>query len=361
MRVAVVMPAYFEDDLTFMGGGDRYVYNLARSLSRLCDVTLVTFGPTRHDLDHGGLRHTVIQADGRDKDNPRPRMGFFLRERFDVIHVHQFRSLVTSLLTVICRARRIPLVVSDHGGGGRSLMFRLRLYRIVPSFLLVSEFSRKLLPPTTWKRTGIVRGGVDIERFPLSEGPRLRQVLQVGRIMPHKGINYLLEAAGGEIPVVVAGKVVDASYYQHLRQQSEGRPVKFLLDATDDAIGELYARSAVTVAASVYRDVFGGQWPNSELLGLTLLESMAAGTPVVCTKVGGMPEYVDDGKAGFVVPPNDPGAIRAKLDLLLGDSKLAAAMGRAGHDHVQEFSWQRVAEQVAAEYSRLASPGRRAS
>jgi len=357
LRVAAVLPAYFENDLSFMGGGDRYAYNLSRALRGLCDITLVTFGPRWRESGEDGLRHLVLPARGRDKDNPRPGLGPLLRERFDLVHVFQLRSLVTSILAVACRARRIPLVVTDVGGGGRSMMFRLRLYSLVPSFVLISEFSRSLLPRSTWRRAKVVRGGIDLARFPFSEGQRQRQVVQVGRLMPHKGINYLIDAAGGDIPVVVAGKVIDQAYYQHLKRQSEGKRVTFLIDAADEVVAEVYARSAVTVAASVYRDEFGREWPNSELLGLTLLESMAVGTPVVCTKVGGMPEYVLDGKTGYVVPPNDASALRARLDVLLGDRRLAASMGTAGHEHVHQFTWQNVADGVAAEYSRLARDG----
>jgi glycosyltransferase involved in cell wall biosynthesis len=361
LRVAAVLPAYFEDDLAFVGGGDRYVYHLARALRESCDVTLITFGPRGREAEVDGLRHVVVPGSGRDVFNPRPRPGFFFKERFDVIHVFQLRTLVTSLLAMICRARGIPLVVTDTGGGGRSLIYRLRLYNLVPSFVLISDFSRKLLPPSTWGRAKVAKGGIDLGNFRFNEGPRKRQVVQVGRILPHKGINYLIEAAGADIPVVVAGKVMDDAYYQYLRRQSEGKRVTFMIDAADRAIADLYASSAITVSASVYRDVFGQEWPNSELLGLTLLESMAVGTPVVCTDVGGMPEYVAADETGFIVPPNDPPAIRAKLELLLGDPKLAAAMGRAGRDHVQQFSWHNVAAKVAEEYARLAGGGRRKS
>ena len=171
--------------------------------------------------------------------------------------------------------------------------------------------------------------------------------------MPHKGINYLIEAAGSDIPVVVAGRVKDPAYFAYLRELSRGCDVTFLTDADDEEILELYRTSAVTVGASVYRDLWGGTWPMSELLGLTMLESMAVGTPVVCTRVGGMPEYVVDGKVGFVIEPNDSQALRMKILQLMSDEPLATKMGNAGSAHVQQFSWQAVADGVSAEYSRL--------
>jgi glycosyltransferase involved in cell wall biosynthesis len=152
---------------------------------------------------------------------------------------------------------------------------------------------------------------------------------------------------------VIAGRVKDEAYYRYLQELSRDKQVTFLTDADDDTVRELYRTSAVTVSASVYRDVWDHFWPMSELLGLTLLESMAVGTPAVCTNVGGMPEYMVDGVTGFVVPPNDPSQLRDRLQQLLSDQSLAAKMGRAGREHVQQYSWDQVAGGVAAEYQRL--------
>jgi glycosyltransferase involved in cell wall biosynthesis len=109
----------------------------------------------------------------------------------------------------------------------------------------------------------------------------------------------------------------------------------------------------VTVQASVYRDLYGGYWPTSELLGLPLLESMSVGTPVISTDVGGMPEFIRDGVTGFVVPPSDPVALRRRLDELLSDPARASSMGRAGSLDMAQYSWDAVARRVGAEYARL--------
>jgi glycosyltransferase involved in cell wall biosynthesis len=351
LRVAVVLPAYFDNSLHFAGGGDRYPYRLAKALRAHCDVTLITFGSRPFEESLDGLRHVVLPVFSTSSDNPVPRLGFFLRERFDLIHVNQVRSATTALLAAMTPLLGTPLVATDHGGGGRSFVYPLRLYLLIRRFIAQSEFSRSLLPAAAQRRACVVRGGIDIQDFAFSAAPRERRVIQIGRIMPHKGIHYLIEAAGTDIPVVVAGQVVDHAYYAHLRRISKGKQVTFLIDSTDAKIRELYATSAVTAAASVYRDEQWGSWPNAELLGLTLLESMSVGTPVVCTKVGGMPEYVVDGEVGFVIPPNDPRELREKILALLSDPIRASAMGRAGRAHVEGLTWQRVAEQVAHEYS----------
>jgi glycosyltransferase involved in cell wall biosynthesis len=356
LRVAIVLPTYFERDLDFIGGGDRYAYRLAHALQPHCEVTFVSFGPRHLEMDAGGMRHIVLKAYGSDPENPVPGLGFFNSGRFDLIHVFQVRSIVTSVLSVLAKMRRVPLAVTDLGGGGTSLMFRLELYRLIRRFILISDFSRDILPPSVWPRAAVVKGGIDLEHFRYDPRPRSRQVILVSRIMPHKGQNYLIEAAGSDIPVIIAGRIKDERYYQYLQELSRGKQVTFLTDASDEAVLELYRTSAVTVAASVYRDVWGNHWPQSELLGLTMLESMATGTPVVCTNVGALPEYEVDGVTGFVIPPSSPDQLRKRLDQLLGDPRLAMEMGKAGNAHVQQYSWDRVAGGYAAEYERFLKP-----
>lgn len=337
-----------------MGGGDRYVYNLARALQPLCDVTFFSFGPRHRQEDIAGLRHVVLPVRfGTNADDPLPGSLAYAGRAFDIVHMHHLWSKATTLATLVRSASRRPVVVTDHGGGGGRLIRRSGIYRLVSAFVCQSDFARGLLPAAARRRATVIKGGLDPARFPYTPGPRSRQVLQLGRIMAHKGINYLIEAAGSDIAVVIAGKVVNDRYYRDLQQQAEGKPVRFLIDADDAAIlGEL-GRSAVTVAASVYRDLHGNTWPTSELLGLTLLESMSVGTPVICTEVGGMPEFVRDGVTGFIVPPNDPVALRRRLLQILDDPAGAARMGAAGHDHVKQYSWDAVAHTLLAEYTRL--------
>ena len=300
-----------------------------------------------------GLRHIVIPAFGKSPTNPLPKVGFLSKGQYDVIHAHQLETVVSSLLSVWAKARGIPLVLTDLGGGGKNPMRRLKLYRLVTRFFAISSYSKSLLPRDVQAKTTVIRGGVDQQRFSYHPSPRRPQVLQVGRIMPHKGINYLIEAAGDDIEVVVAGKVVHKAYYERLLGLCKGKRIRFLIEPTDEAIYAEYVHSTATVSASVYRDVYGGFWPSSELLGLTLLESMAVGTPVICSAVGGMPEYVKDGETGFVVAPNKSAELRRMIQVLLDDPGVGERMGRAGHGHVQQYSWENVALQLKGEYESI--------
>jgi glycosyltransferase involved in cell wall biosynthesis len=110
----------------------------------------------------------------------------------------------------------------------------------------------------------------------------------------------------------------------------------------------------VFVLPSVERTCYGRDVRVSELLGLSILEAMASGTPVVASRVGGVPEIVVDGETGFLVPPGDVAALHDALARVLSDAALAQRLGANARALVLErFTWQRVAERCLEAYSDL--------
>jgi glycosyltransferase involved in cell wall biosynthesis len=94
----------------------------------------------------------------------------------------------------------------------------------------------------------------------------------------------------------------------------------------------------------------------SELLGLVVLEAMASGTPVICSRTGGLPEVVQHGVTGFLVEPGNVEELRDRLDELLGDPQLTTAMGRRARELVLErFTWKRCAQRCLEVYEELTS------
>jgi D-inositol-3-phosphate glycosyltransferase len=94
--------------------------------------------------------------------------------------------------------------------------------------------------------------------------------------------------------------------------------------------------------------------PWYEPFGLTPLEAMACGTPVVGSAVGGIAFTIADGETGFLVPPRDPDALASRLDTLLNDEAIRRHMGVAGVARVVHFfSWSRVGTETAALYDRV--------
>jgi glycosyltransferase involved in cell wall biosynthesis len=97
--------------------------------------------------------------------------------------------------------------------------------------------------------------------------------------------------------------------------------------------------------------------PWYEPFGITPLEAMACGTPVVGADVGGIKYSVRDGQTGFLVPPKDPAALADRLAQLARDPDLLRRMGRRARLRaLANFTWARVAEQVAGVYAEVSRP-----
>jgi glycosyltransferase involved in cell wall biosynthesis len=141
-----------------------------------------------------------------------------------------------------------------------------------------------------------------------------------------------------------------------LRFLARDKQVEFLGTAADDQLPGLYRSAEVLALPSVERTCYGREIRVSELLGLVVLEAMASGTPVVASRIGGLPEVIDDGETGFLVPPGDVGALRERLEQILRDRELGQRLGANARAAVLErFTWDKVAERCINAYAELES------
>lgn len=363
-RVLHVSPALFGPDGN-VGGGERAAYELARAVARQVPTTLVSFGSRRSTGRDEGLAVETYASHVHFADQYFDPLSYrFLGElaKADVVHCHQYRVAVSQIAILASAAFGKPTFVTDRGGVGLHFDPEIPVASCVTALLPMSRFSRERLPDTIPAR--VIPGGTSecflrepAERTPAEGVPR---VLYVGRIMRHKGIDTLIEGLPDQLGLTIAGQVHDEEYWALLRRLADGRDVRFIHDAGDAELARHYRDALVTVLPSVYRDVFGGQWEMPELLGNVLLESMACETPTICTDVGGMPEVVAHGATGFVVPPNDPGAIRQRIAQLLAEPRLREEMGRRARKRVMaEFTWERAARCTVAAYRHGWSAARR--
>jgi glycosyltransferase involved in cell wall biosynthesis len=211
----------------------------------------------------------------------------------------------------------------------------------------------------------LVKGGVDADHFHPPETPPTRdRVLFVGRLLPHKGIDQLIAALPTDLPLTVCGRAYHADYFAVLRRLAEGKRVEFRTDATDDETRDLYRRAWATVLPSVYRDYYGHSHVQPELMGFTLLESMACGTPAICSRVGGMPEFVRHGRTGFVF--DELSELTGYLRALASDPMLTDRMGKEARRVVErEFDRRVCGSKLVALYRELIvgcrTAGRRAA
>ena len=211
----------------------------------------------------------------------------------------------------------------------------------------ISDFCRsqlmKLTSPAEWDRLHVVRCGLSQSIAPGSsettEGPL--RVLCVGRLVPEKGQLILLRAAamlrdrGVAVRLTIVG---DGPLAEDIRQQIDslrlGDAVELLGALGADQVGELYSQVDAFCLPSF-----------AEGVPVVLMEAMAAGLPVVSTRIAGISELVEDGVSGALVPPGRPAPVAEALACLAGDRELRERWGRAGRERVtRAFDVDRGAE-----------------
>jgi D-inositol-3-phosphate glycosyltransferase len=191
-------------------------------------------------------------------------------------------------------------------------------------------------------------------RLGLKEGERI--ILFVGRIEPLKGIDILIGAAAqlhedeNFRVLIVGGDAGALAQINELRAQADGLGVGHhisFVGAVDHAELPLYYNAAdVCVVPSFY-----------ESFGLVAIESMACGTPVVASRVGGLASTILDGETGYLISWRCPEPFAERLELLLDNDELRASFGSAAREAVERYRWGNVAEAVAGLYGRLLAAG----
>ncbi|MDQ3661600.1 MAG: glycosyltransferase family 4 protein [Actinomycetota bacterium] len=359
MLIAHVVPTPFGGPGLY-GGGERFPLELSRALSRHVPCRLITFGdrPMRareDDLEIVVLR-TILRLKGHPVHPISRGLAVELRDA-DIVHTHQTRSAPSALSALLSLLQNKPVVTTDHGLGPSRLTLAPRLFE---RFLLVSHNSAETMraPP---EKTRVILGGVDVDRFHPQETAR-SGVLYAGRITPHKGLDRLIRALPSGVGLRIAGTTghdtgkPERDYPNLLRDLAKGQDVTFCGRVGDDSLAELHCRAQVFVLPSVDLTVYGKRVAISELLGLSVLEAMASGTPVVASRIGGLPEVIRHGETGYLVAPGDVEELRSRIGELLGDAQKARRMGLAGRRlAVEHFTWEHCARRCLSAYEEILS------
>jgi glycosyltransferase involved in cell wall biosynthesis len=340
-KVAYLTPQYF-DERSYVGGGERYPLNLARGVvagSRgACEVELISFGdaPFSRQL-HPGVKLRVLTAAARPR-NSLDVVSWELPEAFadaDLIHIHQAYTRCSEMGLLVAKQQRKPICITDHGGFTSPLGVQVGSLELADLIISYSEFGASLYRTQT--PIVLIKGGVDASVFtPPANRPARDRVLYVGRLLPHKGIDQLIAALPPELPLTVCGRCYHDDYFGRLRELARGKRVEFITDGDDETIRQLYSRAWVNVLPSVYQDCYGVTHLAPELMGFTLLEAMACGTPVICSRVAAMPEFVREGETGFIFDDGDQ--LTKLLRRMAEDPSLVETMGQQARLAVeQEF------------------------
>lgn len=367
------------------GGAGVHVEHLVAQLRQLVDVDVHCFGAPR--AGKAGVHAHAVPAQLEDANAALRALGVDLSmvaavAGVDLVHSHTWYANLAGHLAKLLYG--VPHVITAHsleprrpwkaeqlGGGYRmSSWIERTAYQAADAIIAVSDGMRAdvldCYPVLDPARVHVVRNGVDTERYrPVSDRSALVRhgiddqapiVAFVGRITRQKGVGHLIAAAHridqrAQI-VLCAGAPDTPEIAEQTRtavaELAAARPgVCWIQEMLPhEEIRQLLSAATVFLCPSVY-----------EPLGIVNLEAMACGTAVVASAVGGIPEVIQHGETGLLVPYDeaDTGAFRAGLadavNDLLADPPRAAAMGESGRKRVvAEFSWAEIAEQTVRAY-----------
>lgn len=300
-----------------------------------------------------------------------PRMVAALRRlRIDILHTHLFDASIVGLMAGALA--RVPVRVMTRHYSNYHTRIGKRWHvgvdrlctRLAHSVIAVSDHTRRVMleeEGALAAKVVVIRNGIDLSRV---EPPSSREVAElreelglgdfavvvvVARLHPEKGHEYmfralprLLAATDGRLRLLVAGTgPFLETYKREVSRLGVERAVRFLGFRRD--IAHILAISDVVVLPSV-----------AEAFGLVLAEAMAMKKAVVATEIGGIPEVVEDGSTGILVPPASPEALADAILSLLHDPARRARFGEAGRKRVEEsFRFETMMEKYESLYDAL--------
>jgi glycosyltransferase involved in cell wall biosynthesis len=359
-------------------GVENMLVTLAQQLTQLhCRVVVGVFCNSRYphtevadNAKRHGLEVEIIDCQGRwDFSVVGKIRGLIAKHGVDVIHPHGYKADLYALAAA--SGKRAALLATSHNWPSKKLS--MRAYAVIDRLALrkfdkvivVSDLVAEILRQSgvAKEKVELIPNGVDLDRF-RNAVPKLRSELNlgnspvvgfVGRLVTDKGGALLIQAAKEVLAVHPTAKFVlvgEGSARQEWKALAAelgiGNRVTFA-GARDD-MPEVYASLDVAVLPSLV-----------EALPMCLLEAMAAGKPVIATRVGAVPNVVIDEQTGLLLEPGDVNALAAAIAKLLSDRELANRLAENGREHVaRNYSARAMASAYIEKYAEvLASRGLR--
>ncbi|MCL5962154.1 MAG: glycosyltransferase [Chloroflexi bacterium] len=365
MKVLVV----YKDVFPVLGGIETHILLLSKGLRRRgieAEILVTNTGPRTvvEEIEGVQVTKTARQMNLASSPVSLPLLFHLRKSRADLVHLHFPYPFGEMAYLLMGQARRMVLTYHSDIVRQKKLLqvYTPFLWRILdrsdriiatsPNYVRTSPYLSRYADKTT-----VIPSCIELDRFKephldRSEDVRKRfpgpLLLFVGRLRYYKGVQYLLQAmpdVQGRLLVIGTGPM-EAELKTLVHNLALEDKALFLGEVSDDDLPAYYQACDLCVLPSSHR---------SEALGLTQLEAMAAGKPVVCTELGTGTSYVNlHGETGLVVPPCDSRSLAEAINALLKDPDLRRRMGESGRERVRlEFSVEMMVDRIAALYRDL--------
>lgn len=361
----------FYTDTPMLGGAENQMYLLAKYLpADKYKITLACASNKKLNswckqfLDIGA---NVLRLKVFHKHDPRHYL--YLRKilpRFDLMHMHVWNP--GSCRYGFLAARGLPLVITEHDPFRLNRLktwIKRKLISRAAAIITTSKAAKELVVlhhPHVADRVCIVNNGIDMEawraeavlenknefrRTHFNAAPLDKVIICVAELHERKGQKYLIDAfkrIADELPnakLVFVGDGLRKKYYEKLSRPLLENRILFLGRKRD--VAKCMAAADLFVLPSI-----------REAFGLVLLEAAIAGVPIIATRVGGIPEIIENGVSGLLVPSENPDELAKNMARVLNDDMLGFALKKAAKDRVETcFGVQEMANKTAEIYDML--------
>jgi phosphatidylinositol alpha-mannosyltransferase len=370
MKIALVSPY----DWTVPGGVNGHIsYLTAHYQRRGHDVTVVAPAsrqtgrepPWVTIIGHSsiGLPASGSVANVSLSYNLGPRVKRLLeRESFDIVHVHEpFQPLLPFQFVRYSQATNIATFHAAREGGSRPYAYAKFVIRPwmerIHGRIVVSFASQRMISRHFDGDFHVIPNGVECAQF--AEASPLpdyldgkRNILYLGRLEKRKGLPTLLDAYRKLKPQRPDTRLIIVGGDGGLRPGAEKFVQQYRID---DVVFVGYVSEEDKARYYKTADVYCAPNTGGESFGLVLLEAMAAGTPVIASRIEGFSDVLTHEQEGLLAPPRDSDAWCEALKRLLDDAGAREAMGKAGARTSQAFSWERMSALVLRYYEEVAN------
>lgn len=360
------------------GGITQYTFNLVQHLAQTdSPFEFAIVGAKQYELQDSPRNFRLIPVFNRFKTNPIKLLSFFLFKvkKNDMVHfqLSAFPPFILSIILLLKLFKRPRIVVTAHNVVSHETNFwtkhiLLAIYRLADRVIVHARQNKEemisLFKQPEEKITVIPHGNyLFVENFdvtaaqngaPPKDKNNKFEILFFGYIRKYKGLEYLLRALNivtethKNVILNIAGKpYAGFEEYQKLIDELSLRPfVTLHLDYIPIQQVQRFFSSADVVALPYKRISQSG----------VIFLAYAFAKPVVASAIGGIPEVVEDGKSGLLVPPEDPQALADALIKLIEHPDLLRNMGRYNKQlSMEKFSWSAIAKKTVALYESLIS------
>lgn len=262
------------------------------------------------------------------------------KRKYNIIHVHLFPADIFAALASLFLPKDIVWIFSEHSVYNRRRTFKI--FKILDNFtysryskiICVSkqvEFALISWMPSVKGKTNILPNAIPIPKF-LNPCPvKTYDILFVGRLIHAKGVDILLKAIkilknkySRNLKIAIVGE-------GSLKENLNNLAVEFGVNGEVEFLGVRKDIEELMVSSKIF--VLPSRW---EGFGIVIIEAMSNMLPVIATNVGGIPELIENGKEGILVPPENSKALARTINSLLENEELREKLSQAAYKKVRE-------------------------